>query len=143
MALFHIPFDQIDQAQLRRLVDARAAETRDIEYKQASYGNADADTAEFLADISSFANTAGGDLIIGMTAAQGVPTGFAPFAGDHDPEILRLENMARTGLQPRTSNLRIKAVPLRQGGNALVARVPRSYTQPHRIIRQGKWQQRV
>ena len=142
MALLHIPFDQIDQRQLQRLIEAKAAESRDIEYKQASYGNADADHAEFLADISSFANTAGGDLIFGMAATKGVPNGFVPFSGDADAEMLRFDNMARSGLQPRVAHLRMKAVPLSQGANALVIRIPRSYNPPHRIIRQGKWQHR-
>jgi hypothetical protein len=68
MALKHIGLDQIDQAQLQRLIDGRASETRDIEYKRDAYGSADRDHAEFLADVSSFANSAGGDLVIGMTA---------------------------------------------------------------------------
>ena len=95
--------------------------------------------AEYLADVSSFANTAGGDIVIGMAATKGVPTAFAPLSVDPDAEILRLENIARSGLQPRISNLVVRAVPL-TGGCALLIRVPRSYNPPHRIIRQGTGQ---
>jgi hypothetical protein len=142
MALRHIPLGQIDEAQLQRLIDGRASETRDIEYKRDLYGNADKDHAEFLADVSSFANTAGGDLVIGMVANKGIPTAFAPIASDADPEILRLENVARSGLQPRITNLAMKAVPLSKGGYVLIVRVPRSYNPPHRIVRQGTGQNR-
>jgi hypothetical protein len=48
---------------------------------------------------SSFANTAGGDLIIGIAADSGVPIAFAPLATEPDSDILRLENIARNGLQ--------------------------------------------
>jgi len=73
MALLHIPLADIDERQLKRLIDAKASESRDIEYKRDPYGNADGDHAEWLADVSSFANTAGGDLIIGIEANKGVP----------------------------------------------------------------------
>ncbi len=54
-----------------------------------------------------------------------------------DPEILRLEHVARGGLQPRIANIAFYPVPIRGGGNVLIIRVPRSYNPPHRIIRQG------
>src|ERR1700730_9016759 len=66
------------------------------------------DYGEYLADVSSFANTTGGDIIIGMTAEEGVPTGFAPLQIDRDAEILRLDNIARSGLQPRIFGLDIR-----------------------------------
>ncbi len=142
MALQHVRLNQIDQAQLQRLIDGKSSETRDIEYKRDTYGNSDKDHAEYLADISSFANTAGGDIVIGMAASKGVPTGLAPLTEDPDAEILRLENIARSGLQPRILNLAMRAVPLTGGGSAIVIRVPRSYNPPHRIIRQGTGQNR-
>jgi predicted HTH transcriptional regulator len=137
MALRHLPLDQIDQAQLQRLIDGRTSETRDIEYKRDTYGNADKDYGEFLADVSSFANTVGGDLIVGMSASAGVPASFSPLQIDCDAEILRLENIARSGLQPRISGFAMRAIPIQRGGSVLVIRIPRSYNQPHRIIRQG------
>ena len=91
MALQHLPLDQINEAQLQRLRDGRASETREIDYKRQSYGNADKDHGEFLADVSSFANTAGGDIVIGMTATQGVATGFAPLQIDLTPKYLGLK----------------------------------------------------
>lgn len=142
MALLHIPFDDISEKHLNQLIGAKASETRDIEYKRETYGGSDHDHAEWLADVSSFANTAGGDLIIGMAASNGVPTGIVPLSIDADKEILRLEQLARTSLQPRIQNLRAKPIALSTGGNVLLIRVPRSFNPPHRIIRQGKGQNR-
>lgn len=134
MALTHIPLEQITEDHLVRLIDAKAAESLHIEYKRETYGGADDQRREFLADISSFANSSGGDLIIGMVATNGVPTELHPFVGDSDAEKLRLEQMARDGLQPRISKLQSAAVPVHSGGCVLVVRVPQSYNRPHRVI---------
>ncbi len=108
MALLHIPIADIDERQLQRLIDGRAPESREIDYKSALYGGKDA-MDEWLADASSFANTVGGDLIFGMTEAKGVPTGFAPLAeADLDKVSRDLQQSADTGLQPRLPALRFK-----------------------------------
>ena len=134
MALTHIPLLEITEDNLNRLQAAKAAESLHIEYKRDTYGAMDDSRREFLADISSFANAAGGDLVIGMSAVKGVPTNFHPFTGDADAEVLRLEQMARDGLSPRIANLRTVAVPLSQGGYVIVVRIPKSYNPPHRVI---------
>lgn len=135
MALLHIPLNQIEERHILELIAARAPETNIIEYKRETYGNALRDDLEFLADVSSLANTSGGDLIIGIAATQGISDEPVPFAGDFDAEINRLESRARAGLQPRIS-LKSRAVSV-QGGHILVLRVARSYNPPHRIIREN------
>jgi Putative DNA-binding domain len=138
VALMHIPLERIDQSHLQALLlDGKAAEALTIEYKRDTYGANDTAKAEFLADISSFANSRGGDLLIGIEAPAGVPASFAPFPGDADAERLRFEQMARSGLEPRVSNLQTKAIPIASGGWVLVIRVPRSYSAPHRVIFKG------
>ena len=136
MTLRHLSLEQIDQVQLQQLIDGRASESRDIEYKRESYGNADRDHGEFLADISSFANTTGGDIILGMSAEAGIPTAFSPLGIDADAEVLRLDNLARSGLQPRIFGFAARAIPIGTG-SVIVLRIPRSYNLPHRIVRQG------
>jgi hypothetical protein len=101
MALLDIPLDTIAERDLQRLIAAGAAESLYIDYKQQTYGNSDSDHVEFLADLASFANTMGGDVVIGMAEAKGVPQSFTPFTGDADKECRRLEDIARTGLEPR------------------------------------------
>jgi hypothetical protein len=103
-----------------------------------TYGGNDAAKAEFLRDVSSFANTRGGDLLVGIEASKGIPTSFSPFTGDADAEQLRFEQMARSGLEPRISNFQTKAVSIGSGGSVLVIRIPRSYAAPHRVIFQGR-----
>lgn len=138
MALLHIPLDQIDEARLRALITGGAAESRAIDYKRTTYGAADSDYSEFLADTSSFANTSGGDLVLGMDAANGIPTAITALSIPLDPEILRLEQIVRGGLQPRIANIAFQTVPIQAGGNVLIIRIPRSYSGPHRVIRQNR-----
>src|SRR6267142_1936011 len=104
MTLMHIRLADITEDDLGRLIDAQAAESLHVEYKRETYPGNDEGHREFLADVSSFANAAGGDLIIGMIAAKGVPTGIHPFTADGEAERLRLDQMARDGLDPRITN---------------------------------------
>ena len=134
MALLDIPLDTIAERDLQRLITTGAAESLYIDCKQQTYGNSESDHVEFLADMASFANTRGGDVVIGVAEAKGVPQSFTPFTGDADKECRRLEDIARTGLEPRIRNLRVRAVSLASGSHVLVIRVPRSFTPPHRVI---------
>ena len=142
MALNHLALSEINCSHLQRLIDGKASETRDIEYKRDTYGSTDKDHGEFLADISSFANASGGDIIIGMDAKSGVPIAFRALnTSEVDSETLRLESIARSGLQPRIFGLEVRPIPI-ENGAVIVVRIPRSYNQPHRIVRQGSGQHR-
>src|SRR5712691_99521 len=105
MALLDIPLDRVTENDLQRLIDAGAPESLYIDYKQQAYGDKENEHVEYLADVSSFANTAGGDVVIGMAEVSGIPHAFTPFTGDADRERRRLEDIARTGLEPRIRNL--------------------------------------
>ncbi len=63
---FEQPLEAIDAAALARLVADRVPEGRHLEYKETLPGDSERDKREFLADISAFANSAGGDLIYGV-----------------------------------------------------------------------------
>jgi predicted HTH transcriptional regulator len=104
MALTHIPIEQITEAHLVSLIDTKAPEALHIEYKQQSYGANDQARREFLADVSSIANSRGGDLLIGVAASKGVPTTLSPLT-DADAEVLRLDNMARSRIGAAHSKL--------------------------------------
>jgi hypothetical protein len=134
VSLQNIPLDRIGEADIQRLLSMGVTESVYLDYKQETYGDAGNDRSEFLADISSFANTLGGDLVIGVAEANGLPTSLTPFAGDFDAEKLRLEQVAISGLEPRISNLRIHSVPIKVGGHVIIVRVPRSFIPPHRVI---------
>jgi hypothetical protein len=134
MSIERANFDDIAEAELNDLVQASVPEGLAIEYKREPYGNSDADKKEALKDISSFANSAGGHLIIGMEETNGVATGLRGLPGvDPDALITRLESLVRDGVEPRIVGVRMRAVRLGRGGAALVIRIPRSWNPPHRV----------
>jgi len=133
MALSNINFENISEHDLTELLSSGVPEGVLVDYKREMYGRNDADTKEFLKDISSFANTSGGHLIIGIDEAAGVPTEIAALTGDPDQDLQRLESLARDGIEPRISGLRIKAVRTSGGGYVIILRIPKSWSPPHRV----------
>jgi predicted HTH transcriptional regulator len=84
MALSQASFDDLSERDLLDQIQAGVPEGVLLDYKSDIYGRADADVREFLKDVSSFANTAGGHLIIGIDESGGIPTAIAALTGDPD-----------------------------------------------------------
>jgi hypothetical protein len=137
--------EQITKDELQALVDNGVLERKTLEYKQALPSNSDKDKKEFLADVSSFANASGGDLIFGITENKktGAPKSLDGLNIENpDQEILRLENMIRDGIDPRISSISTRSVPIDNSKVALIVRVPQSWTSPHRVIPNDKFYSR-
>ncbi len=131
------PLDELNAADIERLAETGEREGRRIEFKESLPGGSDGEKREFLYDVSSFANAAGGDIIYGVKEEKGVAVDVAPLEGVNiDEEILRLEAIALAGIDPRIPGLRIKAVPARDG-TVLVIRIPRSWDVPHMVTASG------
>lgn len=127
-------FDAVAERDLQELLTAQVPEGLRWDYKRDLYGNADADKREALKDISSFANSHGGHLIIGIAEAGGIPTGVPGVVGiDPDEAVQRLEQLVRGGVEPRIQGLRIRAIPLASGAHCIVVRIPKSWHAPHRV----------
>jgi hypothetical protein len=140
MALLDTPLAQITEADLTGLIAVQAPESLLIDYKRQTYGLKETDRTEFLKDISSFANTLGGDLVIGMDEADRLPTQVVPFTGSVDVELRRFQDWAKTGLEPRLAGLEMHAVPIAAGGHVLIVRARRSYIRPHGVVFGGRTQ---
>ncbi len=100
------PIDQITEKELQTLVDNAVLEKKTLEYKQLLPNNSDGDKKEFLADVSSFANASGGDLIYGLVSdnVTGAPLKVEGIElVNVDQEIARLDNSIRDGIEPRIS----------------------------------------
>src|SRR5260370_10682327 len=129
--------DQIGEADLAELVPDGISERKTLDYKQQLADPNDAGKRELLADVSSFANTAGGDLIFGITECAGAPTGVPGVEiADPDQEVLRLDSIIRTGLAPRIRHT-ARAVPLASGRYVLIIRSERTWYGPRRVIFKG------
>lgn len=135
-----IPIKDVDLDALHALIANDVREGKTIEYKRAMPGGADSDVVPFLATVSSLANTAGGDLLLGVEATDGVPAALLGIEIDNlDRETLRLEQVLRNGLEPRLPHVDIRAIAVADDKYVLVIRVPRSWIAPHRVNRNSKF----
>jgi hypothetical protein len=133
MPLSTINFDTIAESDLAGQVATGVPEGIFVDYKKDMYGRSDADIKEFLKDVSSFANSSGGHLIIGVDETGGVPTAISPLNGDADQDLQRMESLVRDGIEPRIVGLRMKSIRLGSGGYVLILRIPKSWNPPHRV----------
>jgi hypothetical protein len=133
------PLESITEADLQALKSDKVSEGKSIEYKISLPSESYDDKKEYLADVSSFANAAGGHLIFGIEENEGIPVKVCGLQGiDPDAEILRLENLLRDGIEPRIPGVAMWPVPL-TAGVAIIIRVPRSWNQPHIVKLQKHW----
>lgn len=134
------PLESITELDLQSLVDNGTSEGKMIEYKASLPDDSYDSKKEFLADVSSFANAAGGYLVFGIVAENGIPVDLAGLPSiDPDAEILRLENMLRDNIEPRIPGVSMRPVPLSQGTVTIIVRVPCSWAQPHVVRFKKHW----
>lgn len=123
-----------DENDLQKLVDNQVPESKTIDYKESLTGNSDSDKKEFLADVSSFANAAGGYLIYGMREDSGIASELCGLEIiDADAEIRRLENIIRDSIKPRIPGVSLWAIPLKTSRAAIIIHIPRSWASPHMV----------
>lgn len=132
------PIDALAEPDLLRLVENSVSEGRSLDFKRELPGGRDADRKEFLADVTSFANAQGGDLIFGIDEVRGAATAVPGVqADDSEALILRLDAMLRDGVAPRMIGVRMRWVPLANGSGVLVIRIPAGLAAPHRVTFQN------
>lgn len=138
-------FDVIEKSDIDSLVSNQVTEGKTLEYKEKLPNNSDSDKKEFLADISSFANASGGDILYGIKEKRddhGRPNGIPGIAGGlegitADAEIRRLDNIIRDGIAPRIRGVHIKAIVGFSSGPVILIRIPKSWASPHMVTFQN------
>ena len=141
--------EQIGLSDLEELVSNEVSEGKRIEYKRDFYrldaNDADYKTKqhkEMLKDISSFANSLGGDLIIGIDEADGVASSVCGFDVSTGVDGLkrRILDIVLSGLEPRLA-LDIHSVPNSENNAVFIVRVPASPIAPHRVVYRNEFGQ--
>jgi len=137
-------FDQINKKDIEELISIKEPESLNLDYKQELPGGKDDDKKEFLADVTSFANSAGGDLIYGISEErddEGKPTGIPGRAVglkiNADEEIKKLESLIRDGIEPRIMSYYIKPIEGFSEGSVIILRIAKSWMPPHMVTIKG------
>lgn len=118
---------------LQSLIDAEVREGKAIEYKrELSIKEPDA-KRKFIRTVASFANAAGGEIVFGVEADNGVPTKLVPLvAFDPDATVMTVRDILRAHVDPPLFGIEYQPVQI-SGGWALVIRVSRSWQPPHMV----------
>lgn len=133
--------DQITKDDIDALITNEVREGRTLDYKATIWGGTNDERKECYADVSSFANAAGGDLVIGIeerSGSDGKPTGIPEKATgvavrNLDAELLRLENGIRDSIEPRINGIRFRSIEGFPEGQVIIIRIPQSYNAPHMV----------
>ena len=143
--IFDIPLRDITVSDIENLVTDKIREGMNLDYKELLIGDTDENKKELLADVSSFANSGGGIIVFGMKEdrdsekkSTGIPISADGLANINlDKEELRLNQIIRSGLDPRLPGIEMHAVPGFNLGPILLVKVPKSFAAPHMVTFKG------
>jgi hypothetical protein len=114
-----------------QLVRDAIPESRTHDYKRQFYGAGEDQAHELLKDVSAFANTIGGQIIIGIDDKAGTLKIIGVDKDLVEAESRRMSQILRSGLEPR---LDAQIEPFELDGKTLVSvSVPASHLAPHRV----------
>ena len=132
--------EEITEVDLLNLINNEVAESKSIDYKIQLFSTNREERKEFLADVSSFANSHGGHLIFGVSEVNGVPNKIEGIEiTDYESEVLRIENLIRDGIKPRINGISIGQVKIQTGKSVIIIRIPQSFSKPHVVDYSGHW----
>jgi len=115
-------------------------ESNTHEYKSELNITSESDRKEFLADITSFANADGGDIIFGIKEDSKTNLPMELIGIDIDNEdvfIRRIESILRDSISPRLPQIDYLPINIRDNKYIFLVRVGHSYLSPHRIDYKG------
>jgi hypothetical protein len=128
--------DSIGAEDISELVNVGVKENAKLDYKSEIRLESDRDKKEWLTDLCSFANSDGGDILVGISEKRingkntGEPGEIVGVIGNIDQICLTVQQLNRTKIDPPIPGLKIKAVEV-DGKKVLLFRVPKSNDAPH------------
>lgn len=131
-------FNDVNQDFLESLIKNGIEENIHLDYKERLGNN-----AEIAKDLSSFANSDGGNIIYGIREVNNKPKEIIPI---NQPNLReKLDLIARNGIDP-SLDLRIFPIDVNIEGNegqVILIYIPRKYPILHQAIKRGKYYKRT
>lgn len=135
-----IDLADLNADRIQALIENRVFERKTLEYKQNLTIETDADKKEFLADVSSLANSIGGTIIYGVAEdrSNGTPVEMVGITVSNPDDLqLRLTQLIRDGISPRITGLGIKLITLTDRRYCIAIHIDKSWNPPHRVVFKG------
>jgi len=135
----------ITLSDINDLISNEVSEGKSLEYKSELTNSTRDEKKEFLADITSFANSDGGDIIFGIKEDSNtkLPLELVGISIDNrDLLIQKIENMLRDSVEPRMPEIEFSPLlPLCDSNNKyiFIIRVRPSFSFPHRVMLDNKF----
>lgn len=130
-------FENIDIEDIKTLVANQVAEGLSLDYKVQNYDKTSGGKKELLKDITAFANSSGGDLIIGVGDDKYNQACFIKGIDTTNiaEEINRIEQIIYNGTEPKLNTFKVKYIKLDNHPNRyiILIRVEPSPLFPHMI----------
>lgn len=139
----HLALQQVnslDEQSLLEFVELELAEDTYLDYKQAWTSKSDDDAKrELLKDVTGFANSAGGHILIGVRDPKSGGSATERMKGVQDGGKLAIwiERVISHCIDPRIAGVQVKLVPLSSGAGCVVIHVPSSFGRPHMVSMDG------
>ena len=128
----------MDRTFINNLIENQVPEGKGFEYKSQLNIQTASERKEFLADVSSFANTDGGYFIVGIQEHEGIPIAAPGIQIDNvDDFKLRLENILNSSVEPKMLGIIIVIIGLEDGNHILCIQISKSWNSPHMVTHQG------
>ncbi|HSQ98082.1 MAG TPA: ATP-binding protein [Rickettsiales bacterium] len=126
---------QITEEDLENLVLNKRQEDTFLDFKRDLYGKTDTDKKELLKDVSAFANSSGGEIIIGIEEDNySQAKELCGFSCDNIAvEKNRIEQIIINGLEPKLDTFKVRYINLKQNKYAIVIRIEHSPLFPHMV----------
>ena len=138
--IFNKKLNEISMDDIQSLIDNGVCENKNLDYKKELHIDTDSEKKEFLADISSFANSNGGDIIFGVEEdnIEKIPVSITGIKYQNDDVLLRrIEELIRQSIQPIILNIEYRVIKIEKSKGILIIRIPESIIAPHRVEYKG------
>lgn len=126
-------FQDISLHDIENIFETSERETRTLEFKRELKLTPDKERKEFLADITSFANSSGGDIFFGVDEEKGV---VGMEVENIDDFLLQIQSVIRDNTDP-TPVYQINGIKTNDGRLVIFLRISKSFAPPVQITFKG------